>query len=169
MIELECDRIQFTHPLLASGIYGAAGSDARRALHRRLAELLPDPEERAHHLALGAESPDPDVAKALEEAAHRAHARGALTAAAELSEQALRLTPVGSEQWLHRRTIRAAGYAMETGESDRARELLEDARDAAPPGPRRAEILYWLGTVEEYHGNRRRAVDLHRGSHPSRR
>ena len=62
VIELEGDRIRFSHPLLASGVYSEAGSAERRALHRRLAELLPDLEERARHLALGAEGPDEEVA-----------------------------------------------------------------------------------------------------------
>jgi DNA-binding CsgD family transcriptional regulator len=162
VIELEGDRIQFTHPLLASGVYAAAGSDERRALHRRLAELLSDPEECARHLALGVDGPDAGVATAIEHAAKRAHARGALAAAAELSEQARRLTPAEMEDGGHRRTIQAASYAWEAGESGRARELLGEARGVAPPGPRRGEVLYWLGTIQEYEGDRRSAVDLYR-------
>src|SRR5215210_255840 len=93
VVELDREHIRFTHPLLASGIYTEASVAERRSLHRRLAELLPDSEERARHLALGAEGPDADVAAALERAAHQAHARGALPAAAELSELARQLTP----------------------------------------------------------------------------
>lgn len=157
VIEVEDDRIRFAHPLLASGVYGAALIDERRALHLRLAELVPDAEERARHLALGADGPNPDVSAALEDAARRAHARGATPTAAELAEQARRLTPADLDEEIHRRTIQAATYAFEAGDGARASALFEQALPASPAGPRRAEVLAWLGTLEEYHG------DLHRG------
>ena len=166
VIELDGDRIRFTHPLLASGVYAAAAGGRRRALHRRLAGLVPDLEERARHLALGAEAPDAGVAAALERAAARAHARGALPAAVDLSGQARRLTPPELEDTGHRRTIQAAGYAWEAGDSNRARELLGEARDTATPGHGRGEVLFWLGTIEEYEGDRREAVELYRRGQP---
>jgi len=162
VIELEGDRIRFSHPLLASGVYAAASSGERRALHRRLAELLPNAEERARHLALGAEGPDGNVGGALEHAAQRAHSRGAFASAAELSELARRLTPAEIEESRHRRTIQAAVHAWEAGEGERARELLSDARMVAPAGPRRGEVLYWLGSLEEYEGDRRKSAELYR-------
>jgi AAA ATPase domain len=61
-------RIGFTHPLLGSTVYAAATPQARRSVHRRLADLVVDPEERARHLALAASGPDLRVARALEEA-----------------------------------------------------------------------------------------------------
>ncbi|MGH3016547.1 MAG: AAA family ATPase, partial [Gaiellaceae bacterium] len=64
IVELEGDRVRFTHPLLASAAYG--GIEGRRELHGRLAEIVVDPEERARHLALAATGPDPSVAAALE-------------------------------------------------------------------------------------------------------
>jgi DNA-binding CsgD family transcriptional regulator len=162
VIEFEGTGIRFTHPLLASGVYAAAAGEDRRALHRRLAQLLPDPEEHARHLALGTDSPDDGVATALERAAVLAHARGALAAAVELSEQARRLTPVEMDESGHRRTIQAASYAWEAGESGRARELLSAARGRAQPGAERGEILMLLGTIEEYEGDRQEAVELYR-------
>jgi DNA-binding CsgD family transcriptional regulator/DNA polymerase III delta prime subunit len=162
VVEVDREHIRFTHPLLASGIYTHATMAERRALHRRLAELLPDSEERARHLALGAEGPDGDVASALERAARQAHDRGALPAAAELSELARRLTPAEMDESRHRRTVDAANFAWEAGETERARQLLNEARSTAPPGSRRAEILGWLGNLEEYEGDRRRAVELYR-------
>lgn len=162
VIELDRERILFTHPLLASGIYAEASTAERRALHRRLADAVPDPEERARHLALGAEGPDADVASALERAALQAHDRGALPAAAELSELGRRLTPAQMDESRHRRTMDAAIFAWEAGEAERARELLSEARSTAPPGPRRGEVLCSLGTLEEYEGDRRRAAELYR-------
>jgi hypothetical protein len=86
-------RLGFTHPLLGSTVYAEATSHARRSVHRRLAELVDDPEERARHLALAATGPHKHVAPALEEAGRHAHARGAPDAAAELLELARKLTP----------------------------------------------------------------------------
>ena len=45
--------IRFTHPLLGSTVYATASAQTRRRLHGRLAEMVPDHEERARHLALG--------------------------------------------------------------------------------------------------------------------
>jgi hypothetical protein len=86
-------RLAFTHPLLGSTVYAEARPHARRSVHRRLAELVDDPEERARHLALAASGPHVDVARALEEAGRHARARGAPDAAAELLELARKLTP----------------------------------------------------------------------------
>ena len=164
VIELHRDGIRFTHPLIASAISAAADESERRALHRRLVGLVADADERAHHLAVGAEGPDADTASALEEAAGRANVRGAVTAAAELSEQARRLTPSDREEARHRRTIQAASYAFAAGESGRTRALLEDALAEAPPGPRRAEVRYWLGQRLFYEGDRRLALELYRSA-----
>ena len=162
VVELDREHIRFTHPLLASGSYAEAPIAERRALHRRLAELLPDAEERARHLALGAEGPDAEVAATLERAAQEAHDRGALPTAAELSELARMLTPAELDEPRHRRTVDAANFAWEAGDTERARQLLDEARATAPPGSRLAEILGWLANLEEYEGDRRRAAELYR-------
>jgi ATP/maltotriose-dependent transcriptional regulator MalT len=162
VIEFDDGRIRFSHPLLASGVYSATTPAERRALHRRLADLVPDAEERARHLAHGAEGPDQTIAAALDDAARQAHARGALPAAAELSEQARRLTPPDQEEDNHRRTIQAAIYALEAGEGARTRTLLERALEETPRGSRRAEILAWLGVVQEHEGDMHLAAKLFR-------
>ncbi len=164
VIELHGDRIRFTHPLLASAVYGAADRADRNALHRRAADLVGEADERARHLGLSAEGPDPAVADALEEAARRADLRGALATAADLSDEARRLTPAHLEDARHRRTIQAAIHAFNEGENARSRLLLEEALTGAPPGNRRAEILYWLGHSHHYEGDRRVAVELYRRS-----
>lgn len=162
VIELDGDRIRFTHPLLASAVYAAADRADRYALHRRAADLVGEDDERARHLALGAEGPDSAVADALEEAARRADLRGALATAANLSAEAMRLTPSHQVDARHRRTIQAAIRAFEEGENAKSRLLLEGALADAPPGGRRAEILYWLGHSHHFEGDRRVAVELYR-------
>jgi len=164
LVELDGDRVRFTHPLLASGVYAHASAGERRALHGRLAEVALDPEERAHHLGLGVDGEDVAVAVALEAAARHARSRGALTSAAELAAAARRVTPDSLETEHRRRTILAAELAFRTGDGGRARALLEEALQSAPSGPPRAQALNWLGIVEEFEGDRRVAADLFRAA-----
>ncbi len=86
----EDDRIRFEHPLLASVIYGSASPERRRQLHKRLALVVSDPEERARHLALCTTEPDEEIAAELEASAALAARRGAQEAAAELFAAAVR-------------------------------------------------------------------------------
>jgi tetratricopeptide (TPR) repeat protein len=150
VIAYEGERIRFTHPLLASTLYAGALLGQRRQLHGRLAELVTDGEERARHLALAADRPDPGVAAALEEAATHAHLRGAPDAAAALCEQACALTPVERPDKRRRRTMEAASYHLLAGNTSRARVLLEEAVGSVAPGPERARLLQRLGQVH-YH------------------
>jgi len=144
VIELAGERVRFTHPLLASAHYASAPDARRRELHRTLAGVLDDAEERARHLALGAEAPDEQVALALDQAADRATSRGAPEASAELLEQAVRLTPLDRVQARHLRLINAARMHTNGGEKDRARHLLDQLLPKLPPGPTRARALYEL-------------------------
>ncbi|HXH97753.1 MAG TPA: ATP-binding protein, partial [Gaiellaceae bacterium] len=93
VLELDGERLRFAHPLLASFVYGDASADARRAVHRRLAALVADPEERALHLGRGAVRPAESVAATLEATAGLAAEYGHREMAAELAEHAQRLTP----------------------------------------------------------------------------
>ena len=150
VITYQGERIRFTHPLLASTLYAEAPLGRRRQLHGRLAELVSDGEERARHLALAADRPDPAVAAALEEAATHAHLRGAPDTAAALCEQACALTPEGRPGERRRRTMEAASYHLLAGNTSRARVLLEEAASSVAPGPERARLLQRLGQVH-YH------------------
>ena len=118
-------------------------------MHARLAEVVDDPDERARHLALAAAGPDHDVAAAVEAAARRARARGAPQAAAELWEQARRLTPASdSDGW--RRALEAGECHLEAGDTERARALLEDVVARLPPGQERAIAITRLAWVEAF-------------------
>jgi DNA-binding CsgD family transcriptional regulator len=144
VLQLDGDRLRFTHPLLGSAVSAHSTPTERRSLHERLAELVPGGEERARHLALATAGPNSEAASALEEAAQTAHARGAPTVAAELAEQALRLTPAADLEELRRRALVAADRLRNAGDSRRAIALLEQARASAPPGPARAAVLMHL-------------------------
>jgi hypothetical protein len=81
VVVLEGPRVRFAHPLFASVCHAQAAIWRRQAVHRALAEVVGDPEERARHLALAAEAPEAFVASELEAAAQHAAARGATAAA----------------------------------------------------------------------------------------
>ncbi len=141
VVEFDGDRIRFAHPLLAPACYEAMPLHRRRRLHRRLAELDVDLEERARHLAIAATGPDEEVAAALDAAAARAHARGAAQAAADLSERAIAVTPPEAVESINRRRITAAEHCRYAGDTKKAAVLLEEAVAASPPGRVRAEAL----------------------------
>src|SRR6266542_6592210 len=86
-----------------------------------------DPEQRARHLALGADGADAAVAATLDEAAARAQARGAPETAAELAEHAITLTPPDDREGAAVRGAKAAEYETLAGDDRRARALLEEA------------------------------------------
>jgi DNA-binding CsgD family transcriptional regulator len=153
IIEMDGDRICFTHPLLAAAAYDAAPPGERRRLHARLAHVVADPEEHAHHLALAVEGPDPTVATALEEAANRARARGAWEGAADLAERALLLTPAGEMDDVWRRAFAAADDLRDVGDFAKARGLLERILDAEPPREIRSRAHHLVGLAAWFAGD----------------
>ncbi len=153
ILELDRELVRFTHPLLGSAVAARQTPARRRSLHARLADLVSSAEERARHLALATYQPDGDVAEVLEQAARTAQLRGAPTAAADLAEQALRLTPLSSPADALRRTLVAADMYTRAGETDRAIALLERARAVAAPGDERATVLIRLAGIRPTPGS----------------
>ena len=148
VLELGGDRLRFTHPLLGTAVTTGQSPSGRRALHASLATVASSDEERARHLALATVEPDEEIAATLEAAALSAQARGAATAAAELAEQALRLTPARREEGVRRRLVFAAQRHHAAGDDARAMELLTRARADSATGPDLAEILVELAGVQ---------------------
>jgi len=144
--------IRFTHPLLSSVLYGDLRSERAR-VHARIAGLVDDPLVRARHLALSKERPDGAVAAVLDEAAALAAARGASQVAAELAEQALRLTPANAPRKRHRRALAAARAEHTAGEWTRARALVGDLLGEVEEGRLRAQALMVLAELESLHGS----------------
>ncbi len=162
VLELDGDRLRFSHPLLAAAAHEAVDPVGRRALYRRLAGLVSDEDERARLLALGANGPDGEVAGALERAAARAQQRGASAAAAELCEQAHRLTPRDARAEHDRRSICAARYHWAAGDTEQARTILEEAATNASSRRARAESQTELAWVHAFQANQPGAVALAR-------
>lgn len=147
LLRVDRGQVSFAHPLYASAVYMAAATSRRRRLHRRLAAVVREPEERARHLALAVEGPDEEVAAVLEEAARGARSRGAWDSAGELSERASQLTSPDRRDHAWRRGLRAAEDHVHAGDRPRARALLEEILAEALPRPVRAEALCLLGEI----------------------
>ena len=158
ILSVEGNRVRFTHPLLASGVYTDAGPPARRAMHRRLAGLETHPELRARHLALASAHGDEEIFTALDQAADSARARGAPAAAAELVDLALGL---GGDTVLRR--MKSAENHFLAGNTAKAGALLADA-PAMEPGILRAMATSLLATVRMYENEHAEAVELLRGA-----
>ena len=146
ILELDDERVRFSHPLLAACVDAELDARRRRSLHRRLAELVGDPEQRARHLALGASGPSAEVAHQLEAASAIAASRGARVAAAELAELSVSLTPgdAGAEV-LRRRQLLAADHQYASGDVERSHVILERLLEQLPAGSERAKVLRRLG------------------------
>ncbi len=149
VVEIDSDRVRFTHPLLAAAAYAAIPPGERRRLHARLAQVVAEPEERARHLALSSTKPSAEVADQVEDAAAHATQRGSPATAAELLELAARLTPTEDAQGARRRSLEAARGHFAAGDAGRARELLEALMLETPPGGERCDVLLALAETRE--------------------
>jgi DNA-binding CsgD family transcriptional regulator len=114
IVTLAPGEVAFRHPLLRAAAYHGATAVARREAHRAVARALPqDDPQRAWQLAAGATRPDEQIAAALEAAARSARARTGFGPAAHAHLRAAELSPEPL---------------------DRARRLVEAARDLLPAG-----------------------------------
>jgi ATP/maltotriose-dependent transcriptional regulator MalT len=145
IIAIDGNRIQFSHPLLARGVYAEAAPGQRRTMHRRLADIVDEPELRARHLALAATRGDDVTLQALDAAAESARVRGAPVAAAELMDLAIGLGGDTAE-----RRLRSALHHFDAGDQERARVVLEETVGRLAPGDLRAEALNRLAVVRLY-------------------
>jgi DNA-binding CsgD family transcriptional regulator len=155
VVTIDGHRIQFTHPVLAHGVYTGATPRRRRDMHRRLADLVTEPELRARHLALSAAIAEPQIVEALDAAADIARARGAPAAAAELIELAIGL---GADE--PSRRIRCAAYHFNAGNGVQARTLLERTLEQPAQPERRAEARRLLGLWSLLDGSSQDATHL---------
>ena len=160
ILELDGERLRFTHPLLGSAVAARQTPSRRRSLHARLAKIVPTAEERARHLALATAEPSREIASTLEEAAENVHARGAAAAAAELLELAVRLTPPEDAADARRRILDCADRHRDAGDGRRAISQLQQAYETAPRGPARAAVLVRLARTMAVVASMREAVEL---------
>ena len=152
------ERIGFTHPMLASGTYLEASDAHRRVLHRRLAEVVDDPQERARHLSMSTDRPSIEVAKLVEEAAAGVWKQGAPYTAGELCERAARLTPAEPIDESLRLEVAAATYYFEAGDTEAATRVLQGVISSSNPGLR-AQAQCRLARIHLFTDDLARAKD----------
>jgi|SRR5579884_1491843 len=149
-------RVEFRHPLARSALYAAAPPERRRAVHRALAETLPDADadRRAWHLALAAAGTDEHASSALAQAGERAYERSAYDVASQAYERAARLAPERRQRAAL--LYEAADAAWLGGRGDHALSLLDDAAEAdegslpsADLDHLRGRIALWRGPLQE--------------------
>ena len=131
-------RWRFAHPLYAAAALTTIPADARAVIHAALALRASNAEERGRHAALATYGRDAHTADVIEAAAVAARHRGATRLAADWAEAAAARTPADAALPLGRRRILAARWFGESGDFERARQLLDAAIAELPPGDERA-------------------------------
>ena len=155
VIAIDGQRLRFSHPLLAKGVYTDAAPAQRRSMHRRLARIVEEPELHARHLALAATTGDPQTVRSLDRAADMARIRGAPAAAAELLQLAVGLGGDTVE-----RRMMLARYHFHAGDHGRAEVLLEETIDVLAHGPLRSQALGALAGVRLVGNSFQQAAEL---------
>lgn len=150
IVAIDDGRVRFSHPLFASVVQAAASAATMRAVHSRLGAVVEGAEERAHHLALAATDEDADLADQLETAGSQTYHGGAPDLGADLLARARALTPAPDLNARARRAVLEAEARLEAGDLAGSGAVLEAAQAWMAPGPRRAEALMLLGTVQSY-------------------
>lgn len=150
LITVTGSTVAFRHSLTRAAAYQSAGFVELLAVHRALAHAVGDHDRRAWHLAAAATGPDEEAAAGLEKAAERARSRTGYAAAATALERAARLTPDMTQR--ARRLLAAATTAVDAGQPERARTLVQQAgREGGPEG--RAELAQVRARIEFEHGS----------------
>lgn len=159
IIGLDGNRVRFSHPLLARGVYNDTTPARRRAMHRALAAIEGLPELKARHLALASTTADDTTLAVLDAAAETARARGAPAAAAELVDLAIRLG--GDKPY---RRIRGSEHHLRAGSTAEAVAILEPVLTDLEPGPLRLTAVLVRAVIHFYEDSFGQASELIAGS-----
>lgn len=142
LVEVDDTTITFRHPLVRSAIYRQADPVERKAAHSALSEVLAgEPDRSVWQQAAAAVAPDEQVADRLEEAASRAHRRGAVMTAVAAMERSAALS--GEPAARGERLIHAAQLAFELGCRETVLRLLDQA-DPMTQAPLSRARMAWI-------------------------
>ncbi len=133
ILQLQGERLAFTHPLLASAAYETLLPDDRRIVHSRLAGASTDPVERGHHVARSAQGRDAAAVELLGQAADEAAALGDHAGAATFLLRAADLSSDSVDA-----ELRAAEELQLAGDVGRAGARAAALVARLPPGAKRA-------------------------------
>jgi DNA-binding CsgD family transcriptional regulator/tetratricopeptide (TPR) repeat protein len=161
LLRVDGPEIEFRHPLVRSAVYQGATTQDRQDAHGALARTLAaagDQDRYAWHRAAATAQPDESAAAALDAAAQRSAARGALESACSALERAAELSPDLLDRV--RRLVAAADYAWLAGNVGRASRLLGTARPLASEPVLRADVARLSGCVELAVGSAPEALRL---------
>lgn len=125
LIELDATEARFRHPLVRSAIHQAADMAIRQRVHAALAGVIEDQDRKLWHRAAAATGPDDELAGELDQMAHRAQRRGAVTTVVEVLQIAARLSK--SAEARRERFLKAAEIAMDLGRPKLLDHLLREA------------------------------------------
>lgn len=143
---------RMAHPLHAAAVLASADPNAVRTLHRRLGQIVDDPDRAAWHASCGVDGPDPTVADLVQASARRARERGLVSTAARLHEQAAALTT--DPDLTASRRLDAASAWWFSSQPQRTIEVLGPLLDHPMDAVTRAQVALrhhsaqgWLGSA----------------------
>lgn len=140
-VDVDGDRVAFTHPLTRAAVRRASSPAARAAGHEAFAFTVAatDPDRATWHRVVGAPGLDAALAADLEAASWRSRDAGDYERAAAGLRRAANLTPAGPERT--RRLVAAAEHAYEIGGIEVGDRLLEEIVPEHLDGLGRARLL----------------------------
>ncbi len=144
------DDVAFVHELMRHAVRVDMGGVEALHLHRRLADTVTDPVQRAEHLSHVVFEHDEATAADLEAAARDLVRRGATARAGDLFVRAIGLTPMGHDTAMVTRKLAAA-------------DALCDAGDWARSDALYAELWEWVEAHPDHPDVGRLGLDVARG------
>ena len=154
-VVIDGNRVRYSHPLLAHGVYAEAEPARRRQVHRALAGVVTEPELKARHLALASSSKNPELLQALDDAA-----KGPMQGERLPRPPNCWIWPSNSVATRRARRLQSAGHHFRAGDTDQAHAVLEPALDSCEPGAQRALALNLLAGLWVYRRSFGEAADV---------